>query len=83
MMFFTVHICNQGLIDVIYAKWYVTWNSEEPVKHEKVVHPNKIYECQLCNKFFDNEEKFQKHIIQVHSEKNQSNDFNSNLPTTN
>jgi hypothetical protein len=40
------------------------------------------YECQLCNKFFDNEEKFQKHIIQVHSEKNQSNDFNSNLPTT-
>jgi hypothetical protein len=55
-------------------------NSEELVKHKKVVHLNKMYQRQSCNKFFDNEERFEKHVIQVHSEKNQSNDFNSNLP---
>ena len=58
-------------------------NSEELAKHKKVVHLNNMYQCQSCNKFFDNEERFEKHIIQVHSEKNQSNDFNSNLPATN
>jgi hypothetical protein len=51
MMFFTVHICNQGLIDVIYAKWYVTRDLEEPVKHEKLVHPNKIMNANYATSF--------------------------------
>ena len=75
MIFFTVQICNQRLIGVIYAKWSL--NSEE------LMYLNKMYQCQSCNNFFDNEERFEKYIIQVHSEKNQSSDFNSNLPATN
>ena len=53
------------------------------VNSEELMYLNKMYQCQSCNNFFDNEERFEKHIIQVHSEKNQSNDFNSNLPATN
>jgi hypothetical protein len=57
-------------------------NSQELVEHKKAVHLNKMYQCQSCNKFFDNKERFEKHITQVHSEKNHSKDFDSNLPAT-
>jgi hypothetical protein len=55
-------------------------NSEELAKHKTVVHIDKMYQCQSCNRFFANKEEFEKHTIKVHSEKIENNDFNSNLP---
>jgi uncharacterized C2H2 Zn-finger protein len=55
-------------------------NSEELTKHKTVVHINKMYQCQSCNQFFANKQEFEKHTIKVHSEKNQRDDFNSDLP---
>jgi uncharacterized C2H2 Zn-finger protein len=57
-------------------------NSEELTKHKTVVHINKMYQCQSCNKFFANKQEFEKHTIKVHSEKNQYNDFSSDLPAS-
>jgi hypothetical protein len=39
-----------------------------------------MYQCQSCNRFFANKQEFEKHTIKVHSEKNQRDDFNSDLP---
>jgi hypothetical protein len=41
-----------------------------------------MYQCQSCNKFFANKQEFEKHTIKVHSEKNQYNDFSSDLPAS-
>jgi hypothetical protein len=42
-------------------------NSEELKKHQIVVHIDKMFQCQSCNKVFDNKQEFERHAIEVHS----------------
>jgi uncharacterized C2H2 Zn-finger protein len=51
-------------------------NSEELKRHQTIVHVDKRLQCQSCGKFFDNKDKFEKHIAKIHGNSQQQLDSN-------
>jgi hypothetical protein len=41
-------------------------NPKELLKHKTVLHSNRIYQCQSCNKIFDTKYKFGNHLAEIH-----------------
>jgi uncharacterized C2H2 Zn-finger protein len=41
-------------------------NSKELSKHQMIVHMDKMFQCQSCNKVFNNRKEFEKHAIDIH-----------------
>jgi rubredoxin len=41
-------------------------NTKELLKHKIVLHNDRIYQCQSCNKIFDTKDKFENHAAEIH-----------------
>jgi ribosome-binding protein aMBF1 (putative translation factor) len=41
-------------------------NPKELLKHKIVLHGDRIYQCQSCNKIFDTKYKFENHLAEIH-----------------
>jgi hypothetical protein len=41
-------------------------NPKELLKHKTVLHSDRIYQCQSCNKIFDTKYKFENHLAEIH-----------------
>jgi predicted RNA-binding Zn-ribbon protein involved in translation (DUF1610 family) len=41
-------------------------NTKELLKHKIVLHNDRIYQCQSCNKIFDTKYRFENHLAEIH-----------------
>jgi hypothetical protein len=44
----------------------VLLNTRELLKHKIVLHNDRIYQCQSCNKIFDTKYRFENHLAEIH-----------------
>jgi Zinc finger, C2H2 type len=42
-------------------------NTKELLKHKIVLHNDRIYQCQSCNKIFDTKYRFENHLAEIHN----------------
>ena len=48
-------------------------NPNEILKHKIVLHSNRMYQCQSCNKIFDTKYKFENHLAKIHETSQNTN----------